>query len=48
METFCAAYEIAPETLPYHVHRLEMYANLAKEGKARKLIPLEGMGEVLV
>ena len=48
METFCAAYEIAPETLPYHVHRLEMYANLAKEGKIRKLIPLEGMGEVIV
>lgn len=48
METFCTVYEIAPETLPYHVHRLEMYANLAKEGKARKLIPLEGMGEVLV
>lgn len=47
MEAFCAAYEIAPETLPYHIHRLEMYTNLAKEEEPRKLMPLEGMGELL-
>lgn len=48
LETFFAENEIDPQELPYHVHRLEMYANLAKEGEPRRLISLEGMGEIIV
>lgn len=46
LETFFASYDM--DELPYWVHRLEMYADLAKEGEERKLIPLEGLGEVIV
>lgn len=48
LETFFTTCGISPASMPYHVHRLEMYANTAKEGKPRRLIPLEGMGEVIV
>lgn len=48
LETFFKICGISPQELPYHVHRLEMYANLAKEGQKRRLIPLEGMGEAIV
>lgn len=48
LETFFKTCVISPQELPYHVHRLEMYANLAKEGQERRLIPLEGLGEAIV
>lgn len=48
VEAFFAFCGIAPEQFPYHLHRLELYADLAQEGEPRKLIPLEGMGEVIV
>lgn len=48
LDAFSAAYGIDPAELSCHIHRLEMYADLAKEGQERKLIPLEGMGEIIV
>lgn len=48
LETFFRICGISPDSMPYHVHRLEMYANAAKDGKPRRLISLEGMGEVIV
>lgn len=48
LETFFTSCEKDSNRPVYWVHRLEMYADLAKEGEARKLIPLEGLGEVIV
>lgn len=48
VEAFFASCGIASEQYPYKLHRVEMYADLAKEGEPRKLIPLEGMGEAIV
>lgn len=48
LEAFMALYDIEPEQLRYHVHRLEMYADLAEDGQERRLVPLERMGEVIV
>lgn len=48
LEAFTNLYDIEPDQLRYHVHRLEMYADLAEEGQERQLIPLERMGEVIV
>ncbi|MDO5410128.1 MAG: TIGR03936 family radical SAM-associated protein [Lachnospiraceae bacterium] len=48
MDAFCAFAAIDAETLPYHIHRLEMYADVSKKGEGRKLIPLERMGEMIV
>ncbi|MDD7390840.1 MAG: TIGR03936 family radical SAM-associated protein [Lachnospiraceae bacterium] len=48
MNAFMDRYHMEPEQLRYHVHRLEMYADLAEDGQERRLIPLERMGEVIV
>lgn len=48
LDTFREIYGINPDALSCHVHRLEMYADLSKEGRKRRLIPLEGMGEIIV
>lgn len=46
MQAFFAFSKMDP--LDYRIHRLEMYADQAGEGEERQLIPLEGMGEILV
>lgn len=47
MEAF-AAWRQAPEgSLPFHNHRLEMYADLAEKKQKKKLVPLESLGEIL-
>lgn len=48
VETFFSQYGMDSAACPYHVHRLEMYANTANEKEARSLISLEGMGEIIV
>lgn len=48
LEAFIEAYGIDPDALSCHIHRLEMYSDLAKTGQKRRLIPLEGMGETIV
>ncbi|MGN0295181.1 MAG: TIGR03936 family radical SAM-associated protein [Lachnospiraceae bacterium] len=48
VDAFMTLYEIEQEQLHYHIHRLEMYADLAEDGQERRLIPLERMGEVIV
>ena len=47
LEAFFSHTGMDPESCPFHVHRLEMYADLSKNPNKRKLVPLEGMGEVI-
>lgn len=47
-EAFEAYAGLEAGTLKFHNHRVEMYANLAKEGKPRKLIPLSGLGKEIL
>jgi len=47
MDAFCAFSGYDRDQLAFHLHRLEMYANLSGEGEARRLVPLEAMGQVI-
>ena len=47
MDAFCDFSGFGRDQLAFHLHRLEMYANLAGEGQARRLVPLEAMGQVI-
>lgn len=45
VEAFLSYAGMEADSLKFHNHRLEMYANLAKEGQPRELIPLSGLGK---
>lgn len=45
VEAFLSYAGMEADSLKFHNHRLEMYANLAKEGQSRELIPLSGLGK---
>ncbi|MCI6731058.1 MAG: TIGR03936 family radical SAM-associated protein [Lachnospiraceae bacterium] len=47
MEAFAAWRNVPEGSLPFHNHRLEMYADLAKENRKRKLVSLESLGEII-
>ena len=48
MDAFFGCFKVSKELLPYHVHRTELYANLAKEGEEPEWVSLEGLGEAIV
>ena len=47
MEAFSAWRNVPEGSLPFHNHRLEMYADLSKESGMRKLVSLERLGEII-